>query len=429
MITSARLTFGQLAILRDVEPVPRDRWHEPNLAEIWTLPVGTTMIAVREALAVLVRRHESLRTTYDLTGSGGPRQLLHQPEEPVVQVERTADPRIDLHAVLRQQSRQPFNLVRELPWQVTVVTSGANPTHLVLVNHHIVADGLAVAALKRNFFAALAGTVDDAVSGPRVIVTHEQSPAGLRRGEAAIGYWTKVLTEVPAPIIAEPPFVEATLVSETLMRAARQVAAGMRVSVPIVVLSAFCAALFQLTDGDRLAVRMLSSNRFDPYRQDIVTSMNQWVPILVDRSSQPDVRELIRQVGKRTRTAYAYGVYDVDRVFRLLDQAGYRPGQYDSTWSFNFVSRRPDEPPPPESPGLAKSSATPESATPDAATAQDEPIAWASPFSSVGPRCYLRAIEGADLRLELRVPASQSAIAAGLIRRMRRFLVDASRTC
>ncbi|WP_329101202.1 condensation domain-containing protein [Micromonospora sp. NBC_01699] len=415
MITSARLTFGQLAIVRDVEDVPRQRWYEPNLSAVWDLPAGTTMAAVRGALGVLVRRHESLRTTYDLAGAGGPEQLLHPPEEPVVRVERTTDPRIDPRTVLRELSRQAFSLVREPPWRATVVTSGTEPAHLVLVSHHVVADGHALTVLERDFFTALAGTVDGTATGPGVILAHERSPAGLRRGEAALAYWTKTVAEMPPPPVAgEPPYVQATLVSATLPAAARQVAARLRASVPNVVLAAFCTALLGLTDDDRLAVRLLSSNRFDPYRRDIVTSMNQWVPILVDRSPQSDPARLVREIGKRAMVAYAHGVYDVDEVFRLLDDAGYRPGQYDSLWSFNFVSHRPREP---VSPAVSAASTAPE----------DEPIHWAAPFSSVGPRCYLRAIEGADLRLELRVPINRSELAAELIRRMRLFLVEAGR--
>jgi hypothetical protein len=311
-----------------------------------------------------------------------------------------------------------------------VVTSGTEPAHLVLVSHHVVADGHALTVLERDFFAALAGGLDGAPTGPGVILAHEQSPAGLRRGEAALAYWTKMLAEVPPAVAGEPPYVQATVVSAPLLAAARQVAARLRASVPNVVLSAFCTALFGLTDDDRLAVRLLSSNRFDPYRRDIVTSMNQWVPIVVDRLSTPDPARLVREIGKRAMVAYAHGVYDVDEVFRLLDGAGFRPGQYDSLWSFNFVSHRPRDPLPSEPPDRAES---PERVTvpgvPEVSTApEDEPIHWAPPFSSVGPRCYLRAIEGSDLRLELRVPTNRSSVAAELIRRMRLFLVEASRT-
>ncbi|MCW3816379.1 condensation domain-containing protein [Micromonospora sp. DR5-3] len=412
MVTSAPLTFGQLAIWRDVESVPRDRWHEPNIVQAWELPAGTGTADVRAALAALVRRHESLRTTYDLSDPAAPRQVPHPPRTPDVAVQRAADPRVDLDTVREQLARQPFSLVREPAWRATVVAAGDAPTHLVLVHHHMVADGLATWVLRRDFLAALAGTLDDAVSGPRTIVAHEQSPAGQRRGAAAMDYWAKLLTEVPPPAVGQPPFVEARLVSRALAGAARRVAARLRVSVANVVLSAFCAGLFAVGGDDRLLVRVLSSNRFDPYRRDVVTSMNQWIPVLFDRPSGPGLADLVREVVTRTRVAYAHGVYDVDRAFRLLDEAGYRRGQYDSTWSVNFIARRADEPEPSD---------------PDLDAAEDATVSWAAPFSSVGPRRYLRVIEGTDLTCELRVPVGRSAVAAELLRRMRQALLDADR--
>lgn len=424
MITSAPLTFGQLAIWRDVESLPEDRWHEPNLAQTWALPAGTGLAAVRDALAALARRHESLRTTYDLTDPAVPGQVAHLPAVAEVQVERTADPRADLDAAREQVARQPFSLVREPAWRATVVAAGGTPTHLVLAHHHIVADGVAMAILRRDFFAALAGPLGDAVTGPRTILAHERSQAGRRRAAAALDYWAKLLAEVPPPAAGEPPFVEARLVSRSLAGAAGRVAARLRVSLANVVLAAYCAGLFALTGDDRLAVRVLSSNRFDPYRLGVVTSMNQWIPVLVDRPSGPDLATLIREVVRRTRVAYAHGVYDVDRVFRMLDEAGWRRERYDSTWSFNFISRPPGDPAGPDGTGGPDGAARPDGAV---AGPEEEPVDWAPPFSSVGPRYYLRVIEGPALTFELRVPARQSRIAAELIGLIRELLLAADR--
>lgn len=416
MITSTPLTFGQLAVWRDVEPVSRDQWHEPNLVQTWALPagIGAGTAAVRKGISALVRRHESLRVTYDLTDPAAPRQLTHPSLPPDAQVERTADPRADLEAVREQCARQPFSLVRQPPWRATLVASADTPTHLILVHHHIVADAAAMAILERDFFAALAGTLDDAVGGPRTIAAHEQSAAGVRRAGAALDYWAALLTEAPIPEVGEPPFVEARLVSRPVAAAARRVAARLRVSLANVVLSAYCAGLFALIDDDRLLVRLLSSNRFDPYRRDVVTSMNQWIPIVVNRPSTPGFGDLVRTVANRARVAYAHGVYDVDPVLRLLAEAGYRRERYDSTWSFNFVTRRPGDPPPPD-------------ADVEVNGVDDETVTWAPPFSSVGPRQYLRVIEGTDLTFELRVPVAQSALAGALLRSMCQLLIRSDR--
>ncbi|MGW0434776.1 condensation domain-containing protein [Micromonospora sp. NPDC003197] len=400
MNTSAPLTFGQLAIVRDIESIPTDRWHEPNLVDRWVLPAGLGMAQVRAAVTALVRRHESLRTTYDLDDRRRPTQSAHPATEPVLQVER-ATGEDELAALVQRCARTPFDLGREPPWRATVVTSGGTPTHLVVVNHHIVADGLGVTTLRRDFFAALAGRLADTITGPRDVLAREQSPAGRRQGAAAIDYWTKLLPEASPPEVGEPPLTQATLVSQSLLRAAAQVATQLRTTVATVALAAYCAGLLEMSGGDRMTVRLMSANRFDPYRRDVVTSMNQWVPFLAEAVPEPDLPGRVRQVAARTRVAYAHGVYDVDRAFALLDQAGYRPGQYDSTWSFNFVARNPEV-------------SDPERPNPP----DGDRITWEPPFSSVGPRRYLRVVQADALHLVVRVPAAQATVATELIYRM-----------
>lgn len=69
----------------------------------------------------------------------------------------------------------------------------------------------------------------------------------------------------------------------------------------------------------------------------------------------------------------------------------------------------------------------PPDASPTAPETEDERVTWGTPFSTIGPRRYLRAAHGEDLRLVLRIPASLRAVGDGVLREMVRQLRSAHR--
>ncbi|MFD0530451.1 MSMEG_1061 family FMN-dependent PPOX-type flavoprotein [Kitasatospora arboriphila] len=70
------LSHGQLSVWRDVEGLPRHRWHEANTWTHWTVPDGVGTGRVRQALHALGARHQSLHTVYDFGDPAAPRQVL-----------------------------------------------------------------------------------------------------------------------------------------------------------------------------------------------------------------------------------------------------------------------------------------------------------------------------------------------------------------
>ncbi|MEU3603835.1 amino acid adenylation domain-containing protein, partial [Streptomyces sp. NPDC006798] len=96
--------------------------------------------ALRQAFIDLVERHETLRTTFPET-DGTPHQHIHTPEE--------AEPRLthrrigteELPAAVDEIVQQGFVLTEEFPLRVALLTTGPEEHSLVLVVHHIAADG------------------------------------------------------------------------------------------------------------------------------------------------------------------------------------------------------------------------------------------------------------------------------------------------
>ncbi|MFF0543426.1 non-ribosomal peptide synthase/polyketide synthase [Nocardia thailandica] len=110
--------------------------------------------ALVSALADVIGRHETLRTSYP-DGPDGARQLIAAESATILhQVPVTAD---GLPAALAAQAAVPFDLAAEIPVRAALFTVDGAPEHvLMLVVHHIAADGFSLGPLAADLMAAYA---------------------------------------------------------------------------------------------------------------------------------------------------------------------------------------------------------------------------------------------------------------------------------
>ncbi|OJF14443.1 condensation domain-containing protein [Couchioplanes caeruleus] len=105
--------------------------------------------ALRAAPADLLERHESLRTVF-AERDGVPHQVVL--DRATVAIERPAG---DPAAWTAEAAHRPFDLSRDLPLR-THLQTGPDGHLLLLVLHHIAADGWSVGPLLRDLSAAYA---------------------------------------------------------------------------------------------------------------------------------------------------------------------------------------------------------------------------------------------------------------------------------
>nr|WP_157529030.1 non-ribosomal peptide synthetase [Kibdelosporangium sp. MJ126-NF4]CEL21437.1 FIG01294969: hypothetical protein [Kibdelosporangium sp. MJ126-NF4]CTQ95996.1 FIG01294969: hypothetical protein [Kibdelosporangium sp. MJ126-NF4] len=107
---------------------------------------------LRSALAVLVDRHEILRTTFDTT-HGAPVQVIGADSEIPLYVS-------DSLACVETELGRPFDLRRGPLSRAVLVRLGADEHVLVLCQHHIITDGWSVDVLLDELWSAYAGDRD-----------------------------------------------------------------------------------------------------------------------------------------------------------------------------------------------------------------------------------------------------------------------------
>ncbi|GHD53731.1 condensation domain-containing protein [Streptomyces galbus] len=403
------LSLGQLSVWHDIRDLPKTRRHEPNNVAVWDLPPGTGLEAVRAALTALAVRHPSLRTRYDLRNPDAPRQWLPDDAQPVELT--TVAPMEGGPAELSLRlAAEPFDLGRQDGWRARLATEGRTadgrraPDRLVFVKHHILADAWAQEVLRRDLLRELAapGTLGVPALGPADLAAEQYGPDGLRRQEAALDYWRRVLDRVSATRLSAPgdapgEVVQGTLRSSPALYAARALADRAGVSVAGAVLAAYVRAVGRRCDSDTLLVQLMSANRFSGRWKDLVTSMNEWVPALVE-GVDADLTTLARAVHWGSLRAVRHGMYDVTAVAALRARVPRAP---EAACAFNHV---------------AVPHADAGDQAPQEAVQVEPTVSFETPFTTIGPHCYARSQEdGQTLTVRLTARDTGRAQCAALL--------------
>jgi len=378
------LTLGQLSVWRDIERMPPDRSWEGNLSTACPVPPSISAHGVWAAVRALAERHESLRTVYDLRASGMRQRVL-----PVADVmgavrrsEITVAERAELEA---RELRRGFYLASEPSWRAWLVMANGRPHELLVVIHHIAADGMAIGVLERDFQVLLACGRLDPGPQPRQLAAQQHS----RRQEAALAaaeaYWRRTLIgagPVTAPPVPRGEVVRADLHTGVPAEAAQQIAARLRISLPSLLLAVYAHALAITFKRESLLLYPMSSNRFDPAYSNLVSSLNQWVPVLFSPDGRP-FPQRAASLHWRSFKALKYGCYNPDAIAAIraeLARDGLMPPP---GWHFTFLPAPLD--------GRSATEWTAPS------------VEWITPARSTGPAFYLVANAYPAVTLRMRV--------------------------
>ncbi|OAI78076.1 hypothetical protein RSP799_16640, partial [Ralstonia solanacearum] len=131
-----------------------------NIPSCWRLRGAIDCAALEAALADLAERHESLRTVFPETASGPCQTILDgvdaRPALERVRLDDRPEPEAALQDALRGAVRYGFDLATQLPLRATLFTLGPDAHVLLLLLHHIAADGESVAPLMADLAVAYA---------------------------------------------------------------------------------------------------------------------------------------------------------------------------------------------------------------------------------------------------------------------------------
>ena len=291
---------------------------------------------LRRALAAIVDRHAPLRTTFEVGADG----LLAQPGSvegsfPLAQIELSEH---ELADFIRAELAAPFDLTAGRPLRASLVSLGPQEWALVLIVHHIAADGWSLGILQQELgafygvFAACPGAerpgdleTDYASCGqarptPAARAARE---AGLRRVAAhLLGAPERygLPTDRPRGVrqsfrgarIARP--IEATLAERLRAEAVR------RATTPFALAATAFAAALATRGGDReLVLGTPVANRTEPGSEQLIGCFINTVPLRVPLPAGGLLDGLLAAVSAEAARALGDAHVPFERLLTALD--------------------------------------------------------------------------------------------------------------
>jgi hypothetical protein len=333
------LTLGQLNIHNWLSQAP-DHAHAILCAEL-PVPAVASVDDVAGAVAVLIARHESLRTAY--VPGEQPRQRVAASGVQMLEAcslgEAQWGPR-DRPAVaeaLVQWLRESPDPARSPVRVAVAIAPGAGDQVIACAAafSHMDVDHGAIEILKRDF-AGLLGDPARRQAGrpghqPLDQAGLEATPAERRKADTALDYLREQSRRFPHHPYALPgarasgESLAVELSSAAAAMAVRRVAARTRASRSSVVLAAVCAVVARRAGYRELVLPLLSSNRFERHLVNYVGSLAQATIATVELGER-SFDELVRHTWTRAVEASRHARYDAARQAATGELIGHERG-------------------------------------------------------------------------------------------------------
>jgi non-ribosomal peptide synthetase component F len=323
-------------------------WHEqfapgsqnlPPLVRRYRGPLDLEVLG--RAITEIVRRHEPLRTTFEVR-DGQPVQLVGPPAStplPVLDLQERSGPDQDSAvAGLLADAARPFDLVAGPLFAATVVRLGPEDHLVVLRVHHSVYDDWSVGVFRRELsvlYAAFAGggasPLDPLPAGFSEFARQGHERQHSPEGEAERSWWKDRLAGAPLCLqlpIDDPdrpagaPQHSAAPVSLDLPPELRLHVAALarreRATVFMVVLAAFSALVSRYTGLSDLLLSAVVANRNRTELEGMIGGFTKKIVLRHDVAGDPTFNELVA----RTRAVLLGALSHQDLPFEAVVQGG-----------------------------------------------------------------------------------------------------------
>ncbi|HEX7314138.1 MAG TPA: amino acid adenylation domain-containing protein [Pyrinomonadaceae bacterium] len=328
------LSFAQqrLWFLQQLEP------ESPayNLPSALRLTDALDTDALERSLGEIVRRHESLRTTFDIVG-GQPRQFIADARPVRLNVtDLSGLPADEREAasqrLVEEEIRRPFDLARGPLFRASLFRLGEREHTLLLVMHHIVSDGWSMGVLVRELSTLYAafrqGTEPELTELPVQYADYAMWQREYLSGEVLeeqLRYWREQLggglpaLELPAdrprPAVrsyrgAEMPIGVDARLTEGLRALGRENGA----TLFMVLLAAFDVLLYRYTGRTDVVVGTPVAGRNRREVENLIGFFVNTLALRTKLDGPVSFRELLRRVRETTVGAFAHQELPFERV-------------------------------------------------------------------------------------------------------------------
>jgi amino acid adenylation domain-containing protein len=297
-----------------------------NVFDVHPLAGRLDRAALTRTLTELSRRHQPLRTTFELV-DGRPMQVIGPAstiESDLVDVSHEADPVAAAFAYSQREGQRPFDLARGPLFRPLVIRLGPEEHQLLFALHHSITDGWSMTVLWEEFqvlYEAFKAGVASPL--PELPVEYADYVAWLRarwRGPRAtreLAYWTQQLdgapyatklpTDRPHPQVSshrgatQTRFVSAALAQKLLDKSQAQGA-----SLFMTLLATLNVLLHRHTGERDQVIGIAVANRSRPEFERMVGLFSNLLALRTRLDGEESFRQLLDQVRQVTLGAYEH---------------------------------------------------------------------------------------------------------------------------
>lgn len=313
-----------------------------NVPLVWDVS-NVDIAALGDALTLVVRRHEALRTGF-ITVDSVPQQFVVAPEDthilPVIHdLTTTPDAGIQVETIINREANTVFQLEAPPLLRLVVLRLPGETWRLLLTFHHLVVDGWSLMIL----FDEINHAYDKLRLGyqpilPSISLQYRDYAAWhtQQNFESAIAYWLQQLAGAP-PELALPIDPEDNTESfrggsverqldPSLVQRLERFAQTDGITLASLLLSLFLLLLAKFTQQSDICVGMGVAGRTHPQLEQLVGLMVNTLPIRVQITDAMTFAELTQQVARTIAEALTHQEAPLDEVIRRLNPPR-RPGR------------------------------------------------------------------------------------------------------
>ena len=338
------LSFAQqrLWFLDQLEPMS----SVYNIPHAMRLKGQINYIALEQSLAMIVQRHEVMRTSF-ATRDGQAYQVVHPFVPTIVPiVDLTTSSEAEVQAWACEEAKRPFDLSEAPLWRITLLHLGHDEHVVLLIMHHIISDGWSTGILLKELFIAYGSLIAGKQPSLPSLPLHYADFAAWQRHwlqgetlEELRAYWMRQLggqlpmlhlpTDYNRP--AEQTFHGKTrsfFLPKELLIASEQFAQVEEVTLFILLLTAFNTILYRYTGQEDLVIGTPASGR---PRQELEQLIGFFVNTLVLRtqlSGEMSFRDALRLTRHKFLEAYTHQEMPFEMLIGELNverNLGYNP--------------------------------------------------------------------------------------------------------
>jgi hypothetical protein len=313
--------------------------------------------ALRRGFETVLERHQSLRTVF--SGDREPVQIVLERWSFELTVTRVEGPDA-LQALLRELSREPFDLTSDLMLRATLVELGTDDRALLVRMHHIAADahseGVLFSELAECYAAAYAGREARLPELPiqysDFAVWQRERIQGAELERLSV-YWAAALEGAPELLRlptdrARPPVQrhegshQAFALERGLGDALAALGREQGATFFMTMLAAFAVLLYRLSGEEDVVIGSPIANRNELELQRLIGFFTNTMALRVRVGGNPSFREVLARARATALGAYDHQDLPFEKVVEL--RAPRRDPSYNPVFQVNFRAQATERP-------------------------------------------------------------------------------------